>query len=404
MGRANWIKAGTILGAALALVPLATFAGCGPKNAFVPPPPPEVTVARPIEDQVLDYLEFTGTTQATDRVDVRARVAGYLKEIAFEDGQWVEKGDLLFVIEPEPFQVALASAEASLEKAQASRKLAEATLRRYAPLVRQGTVTEQELDVKRADLASALADVSTAKAAVAQAKLNLSYTRIEAPISGRIGRNLVDVGNLIQVEATLLATIENYAPIYAYFSISESDVLRLMQMRRAEGLNDAKQNPPMVFLGLSTEEGFPHEGRIDFADLGVDPDTGTRLLRAIFPNRDRSLLPGLFVRLRLPVGQPEAELLVTERAIGADQRGQYLLVVNDENKVEYRPVELGIEVGGMRVIKKGVGPNDWIVVNGLQRARPGAEVKPQRTEQKDLPGTGLAQVAGMKQKAEGSRQ
>jgi RND family efflux transporter MFP subunit len=350
-------------------------------------------VARPIEDQVLDYLQFTGTTQATDRVDIRARVAGYLKEIAFEDGAWVEKGDLLFIIEPAPFEAALASASAQLEKAQASLKLAEANYRRIAPLARQGTVTEQELDVQRAQVATAAADVSAAKAAVTQARLNLDYTRIEAPISGRIGRNLVDVGNLIQVEATLLATVENYAPIYAYFSVSESDVLRLMQMRRAAGLSGVKQNPPPIFLGLSSEEGFPHEGRLDFTDLGVDPGTGTQMWRAIFPNRDRHLLPGLFGRLRLPVGQPEPELLITERAIGADQRGQYLLVVNDENKVEYRPVELGIAVEGMRVIKKGVKAGEWVVVNGLQRARPGAEVQPQKTELTALRASGLAQVA-----------
>jgi RND family efflux transporter MFP subunit len=404
MRSASWTQLGTSIGAAAALLLPAAFVGCGPKNTFVPPPPPKVTVARPVEDKVLDYLEFTGTTQATDRVDIRARVAGYLKEVAFEDGAWVEKGDLLFVIEPAPFEAAMASANAQLEKAQASLKLAEANLRRITPLARQGTVTQQELDVQRAQVATAAADVSAARAAVTQARLNLDYTRIEAPISGRIGRNLVDVGNLIQVEATLLATIENYAPIYAYFSVSESDVLRLMQMRRDAGLSGVKQNPPPIFLGLSNEEGYPHEGRLDFTEVGVDPGTGTQLWRAIFTNNDRSLLPGLFGHLRLPVGRPEPELLITERAIGADQRGQYLLVVNDENKVEYRPVELGISVNGMRVIKKGVKAGEWVVVNGLQRARPGAEVQPQKTEQAVPGASGLAQVAAPQQPRQQSRQ
>lgn len=370
----------------LAAVPLGT--GCTRKNEFVPPPPPAVTVAKPVVKEVEDYLEFTGTTRAVDTVEVRARVAGYVKSIEFEDGQDVKEGDLLYVIEQEPFQVALASAEANLAKAEAALTLAEANLRRTEPLVKRGAIPEQELDVRRADVATARAELAAAKAAVDQAKLNLDYTEVRAPISGRIGRHLVDVGNLIAAQTTALATVESYQPIHVYFSVSESDVLRLMELQRADASSGDMPPPRELLLGLSEQGGFPYRGQLDYTDLGIDPDTGTQLRRGIFANENRELVPGLFVRVRLMLGKPQPRLLIDERAIAADQRGEYVLTVNDKDLVEYRPVELGMRVEGMRVVDRGIGADDRVVVNGIQRARPGAPVTV------DGPGEAHAQATG----------
>ncbi|MGH7201800.1 MAG: efflux RND transporter periplasmic adaptor subunit [Planctomycetaceae bacterium] len=364
----------------LGLVPLMLggLIGCQRQNEFVPPPPPEVTVARPVEREVVDTIEFTGTTRSTATVSLRARVNGYLERIAFEDGATVQKGDLLFVIEQAPFETALQAAQAELQKAQATLKLADANLARVTELHRRNVATPSQLDIQKAEQATAAAEVAAAEAAVKQAELDLGYTEIRAPISGRIGRHLVDVGNLIQAEETQLATIESVDPIHVYFHVSERDLLRFMEMVREDQLPDPEKQPPVLNMGLANETGFPHQGHLDYRELGVDPGTGTVLRRGVFPNPDHVLIPGLFVRISAPVGRPEPRLLVEERAIGSDQRGDYLLVVNEKGVVEYRPVELGIAVGGLRVVRDGVSEDDWIVTNGLQRARPGTTVNPQR--------------------------
>jgi RND family efflux transporter MFP subunit len=356
------------------------LAGCGRANEYVPPPPPKVFVDHPIYRSVADELTFTGNTRAIDAVSVRARVNGYLKSIEFVDGAHVEKGQLLFLIEPEPFETALNSAKASLDKALASEAFAKAELERTKPLVARGALSQQELDSKQADLAVARADVNSARAAVEQAELNLSYTRVLAPISGRVGRHLVDEGNLVQMQATLLTTVEAFQPIHAYFSVSEQDLLQLRESGHVNVSTTGNGVLPEVFLALSNEQGFPHAGKLDFADLGVDPATGTQLRRAVFPNRDEAILPGMFVRLRLPVGSPQQRLLIDERAIAADQQGEYVLVVGKDNIVERRSVELGRRIDGMRVVYKGLKQTEAIVVNGLQRARPGAPVDPQPTK------------------------
>jgi RND family efflux transporter MFP subunit len=369
----------------IALVGLAflVLPGCGEVNEYKAPPPPEVSVAKPVSEEVADFLEFTGSTRATDMVTIRARVNGYLKSIEFRDGADVKQGDLLFVIEPEPFEAALASAKANQKKAEAAYKLAAAEIKRTEPLVKRGALPEQELDVKEADLATADAGVAAAKAAVTQAELSLAYTQVRAPLSGRIGRHLADVGNLVQAETTVLARIESYTPLYVYFTVGEGDVLRYLDTRAAQLITSAGTDPepPQVFMGLGNEEGYPHTGTLEFSDLGVDPDTGTQLRRAVFKNEDRRLVPGLFARVRLPISKPKPELLVSERAIGTDQRGEYVLVVDKDNTVEYRPVKLGTTVHGMRVVDQGLKADEWIVVNGLQRARPGAKVDPKREEQ-----------------------
>jgi RND family efflux transporter MFP subunit len=356
------------------------LAGCQPKNEFIAPPPPQVTVALPIAKPVADTVDFVGRTEATATVDLRARVNGYLEKILFEDGATVKQGDLLFVIEQAPYQIALEAAKAELERAQATIELARSEYARIEPLVARQAVTQAELDTQAAQVKTSEAGLSLAQSAVRRAELDLSYTEIRAPISGHIGRHLVDVGNLIQAETTQLAIIQSIDPIYAYFDLSELDLLRFMEMLRKHELPDPSVTPPTLLLGLANETGFPHEGKLDFRELGVDPSTGTTMRRGIFPNPGNELIPGLFARIHATVGAPVPKLLVEDRAIGADQRGEFVLVVNDKNVVEYRPVKLGITDGSLRVIESGIGPNDWVIVNGLQRARAGVTVNPQREQ------------------------
>jgi RND family efflux transporter MFP subunit len=371
----------SVVARCLPLALLGAVAGCSAQNEFKPPPPPKVTVAQPVQRPVEDYVEFTGTTQATSSVDLRARVNGYLREINFRDGAQVKEGDLLFVIEQRPFRIALQAAEAQLQKAEANLQLKQASYRRIVELIQRKAASQQELDVQKAELASAQADVAAAQAAIEQARQNLDYTEVRAPLTGHIGRHLVDVGNLVAAEQTLLARIESIDPIHAYFYISDNDMTRFNELRRSEKIPETQ--PPtelQLYVGNESQQAYPHAGRLDFQELGVDPTTGTVLRRGVFPNPNQELVPGMFVRVRRATGDPSPKLLVEARALGADQRGDYLLVVNDKNVVEYRPVQLGQEVGAMRVIEQGVQPGEWVVVNGLQRARPGAPVDPEKAE------------------------
>ena len=360
---------------------VSVLSGCQPKNQFVPPPPPQVTVAQPVEKDVADSIEFVGRTAATATVDLRTRVNGYLEKILFEDGANVKQGDLLFVIRQAPYQIALDAATAELERTKATLELAQSEYRRIEPLVPQQAVTQAEFDTQSAEVKTSAANVALAEAAVRRAEIDLGYTEVRAPISGHIGRHLMDVGNLVQAEQTQLAIIQSIDPIYAYFDLSELDLLRFMEMLRKHELPDPSVTPPTLTMGLANEKGFPHEGRLDFRELGVDPNTGTTMRRGIFPNPDGALIPGLFARIHASIGEPVPKLLVEDRAVGTDQRGEYVLVVNDKNVVEYRPVKLGIDDGPLRVIEDGVKPTDWVIVNGIQRARPGITVNPQRAEE-----------------------
>jgi RND family efflux transporter MFP subunit len=354
--------------------------GCGPRNEFISPPPPEVTVALPLERDLAETMEFTGTTRATASVELRARVNGYLERIAFEDGAIVKEGDLLFVIQQAPFKADRDAAEAQLQKAKAELQLADANLARSEKLFEQKAITEQQFDIQKAERAKAAAEVASAEAALKQAQLNLGFTEVKAPFAGKMGRHLVDRGNIVQAEQTILAKIETIDPIYAYFYVSERDLLQFMELRRAGVIPDPEVEPPTLRLGLANEPDFPHIGKLDYLEWGVDPGTGTLLRRGTFPNTGYSMISGMFVRIRAELGKPQKRLLVEERAIGTDQRGDYVLVVNDQNIVEHRPVKLGMASGGMRVIDEGIGSNDWVIVNGLQRARPAAPVTPKRQE------------------------
>jgi RND family efflux transporter MFP subunit len=389
-----------VIAALTIAVSIGLLGGCGEENAYVEPPPPPVTVAKPLQQTVIDYLEFTGTTAAVEQVEVRARVKGFLQSMHFESGTQVEKGDLLFVIDPKPFQAKLDAAKAELASAEARLTKAESDFLRLSEAGSRGAVTERDVVAAEADRDAAKAAVSAAEAAVTDAELEFGYTRVTAPISGRISRNQVDVGNLVgDGDATLLTIVTKYDPIYAYFNINERDLLRVMQLYRenvkAKGIDPDTQPDTDIplYLELANEEGFPHEGELNFAESDVNPDTGTLQLRGVFPNPADPpvILPGLFTRIRLPLEQQQDALLVSERALGFDQGGPYLLAINDQNIVEKKPIVLDQLMDGLRVVKAGLEPGDWVVINGVQRARPGAKVDPQRTEMPTMAASAVSQ-------------
>ena len=357
--------------------------GCQDENVYVSPPPPKVTVGRPIQRNVTDYAEFTGTTECVESHEVRARVAGYLENIHFEDGARVSEGDLLFTIEQDPYEARLARARATLELSRAELRLAKVTLKRKESAHSDNAISEIELIEARARRDIAAASVAAAQAVVDAAELDLSYTEIHAAISGKISRRLVDEGNLVGAgQNTLLATIVRDEHIYTYFNVSERELLRFLRnMGPAETPEDGR-GETAVFLSLDEPAGELPVGRLDYVDNRVDPSTGTILTRAVFPNEHGTLVPGLFVRVRIALGDPRPALLVPERALGADQRGPYLAIVKADNTVEYRPVEIGPQVENLRVIEKGLHPDDRVVVMGVQRARPGATVVPVENEAK----------------------
>lgn len=352
--------------------------GCGPTaNTFVEPPPPEVTVSSPVEQPVTDSLELTGTTAAVESVEVRARVQGFLERIDFADGARVKAGELLFEIDPRTYQAEYDRDDAALVQARAHLTRAKSDFKRAEELLPKNAISQSDYDLTVSERDEAEAAVQVAEANLRAAKLNLDFTKVLAPISGRASRRLVDKGNLVGAsEKTLLTTIVNDDSIYAYANMSEYDLLRLNRKYRRDPQADSKpEQRTKALLGLADETGYPHEGWIDFVDNTVDPGTGTLRVRAIFPNDKRLLIPGLFVRLCIPL-ETHPGLLVPDLAVLADQSGRYVLVVNDQDVVEQRSVTAGATVDHMRVIENGLTPSDRVVVNGLQRARPGVKVKP----------------------------
>ena len=363
----------------MAVLFLSILTGCGEKNEYVEPRAPEVTVSKPLVQDVTDYLEFTGTTRAIEEIEIRARVKGFLESVHFEDGDFVKKDQLLFIIDPKPFEAAVESARGRLGKHRAQLERAQKEYERNLLLFKQNAASDANVVKWKGEMEESKAAVVTARAALDKAKLDLGYCTIRSPIEGRIGRKQVDVGNLVGAgEFTLLTTIRQWAPIYVYFSINERDLLRTMEMARKEGATADQPDKIPLQLSLANETGFPHEGHLDFVDATVDPETATMQLRGIFPNPGPPfiLIPGMFARVRLPIAEREKALLVTERALGQDQGGRYLLVVADENQVEQRYVKIGALRDGMRVILEGLTPEDEVVVKGIQRAIPGAKVTP----------------------------
>jgi RND family efflux transporter MFP subunit len=360
---------------------LIVFVGCGN------PPAPvekgkltEVMVSTPVERMVLDNEEFTGRTDAKRNVTVRARVSGYLQKVGFKEGSDVKEGDVLFEIDPRSYQAEFDRTDANVRQAQANLKTLQANFTRGNEMFSRRAIGQEEFDKITGDRDAMAAQVNLAIAQRDTAKLNLEWTKVVSPLTGRISRQLIDPGNLVKADDTALTTIVSLDPIYVYFDVDERTLLtvrRLIQNRKASSYRDTSLP---VYLGLSDEEGFPREGAINFADNQVDPMTGTLKVRGEFPNPGNLLSPGLFARIRLPIGTPHKSIMVAERALGTEQGQRYLFVVNDKDEVEYRKVKLGSLQGGLRVIDEGLKIGERVVVNGLQRIRQGAKVEAKLVE------------------------
>lgn len=367
--------------ASLLWLAFAWLAGCGQPNQYQPPPPPSVTVAKPVRQTVTNYLEETGTTESVQMVSIRARVNGYLEEQNFEAGADVTAGDVLYVIQQREYEAKLAAAQAETDSMQVALDLAKIEFERQKNLVAENATAQTKVDQANAARDGAAAALAAAEAALDQAKLDLEYTEVKTPISGRVGKTLVKLGNLVgEGEATHLTTVIAYDSIYVNFNISERAFLTAT--RREDGDSSARPDITKIkaYMRRATDKGFPFAGHLDYADLAVDQSTGTFMVRAIVPNPDRQIIPGLFVRVRIPLGVTENAVLVPERAVGADQAGRFVMIVGDDDVVERRNVEMGAKYEDMVVITDGLNGNERVVVDGLQRSRPGAKVSPKETQ------------------------
>jgi RND family efflux transporter MFP subunit len=342
-------------------------------------PPPQVTVAAAVSRKVTEFDEFTGRFEAVERVEVRPRVSGYISSVNFRDGDEVRKGDVLFVIDPRPYVAERDKARAQLAQARSQLALAKSERDRATKLLGQHAISQEEFDTRTAGNEQAQASVEGAQAALDSAALNLEFTRVTAPITARISRALVTSGNYVASGVTPLTTLVSLDPIYVTFDGDEQAYLRYSKLARASARGasqDATHNP--VVVGLANESGYPHQGTLVFIDNALDPATGTIHSRALLENHERLFTPGLFARIRLLDSAQHDAVLVNDSAIGTDQTVRYVLVVGASNKVEYRPVQLGPVIDGLRVVQSGLTAGETVVVNGLQRVRPGAQVQPHR--------------------------
>jgi RND family efflux transporter MFP subunit len=354
-----------------------TILGCGGRPpAIAPTGAPEVVVSQPVVKEIVDYEDFTGQTRALADVEVRARVTGYLEKVLFTEGAEVKKGDPLFVIDPRPYSALLHSAEGSLAQDRATLDLAKTEFARAEQLMPKNAIAGTDYDQAKNAVEVAKARIKSSEAAVETAKLNLDFCSIVAPIDGRISRQLIDPNNMVQADQTPLTTIVTIDPIYAYFDEDERTMLRVRRLIRDGKVKSIRDAKISVLLGLADEEGFPHEGVVNFVDNRVDLSTGTLRLRGVFPNPKRILSPGMFVRIRVPIGDPHPSLLISEQALGSDQGQKFVYVVNKQNEVSYRRVEVGMLQDGLRVIQKGLAAGERVVVSGLQRIRPGIKIEP----------------------------
>jgi RND family efflux transporter MFP subunit len=365
-----------------------------------------VSISRPVAREVREYAEYTGRTDAVSTVEVRARVTGYLVKVLFKDGDVVKQDDPLYEIDPRPFQDDLARAKGEVERCEARKKLLKIKVERYGGLVAKGVNPQEELDQYLAQQAENIGSLKSSEAQVERAALNLAFTKVAVPTTDtppltresefRIDRTLVTPGNMVTADTTVLTKLVSIDPMYAYFDVDEPTVLRVQKMIR-EGMIQARSGQKVeVVMGLADDlaRRFPLRGTLDFVSSTVDPQTGTISVRGVFPNPYKKpaqppmLTPGLFVRVRLHLGPPHDALLVTERAIGTDQGQKFVYVVDEANKVGYRPVRLGQMFDGLQAIEEGLKPDDRVVVNGLQRVRPGIEVQPEEVDMLSLAGPG----------------
>lgn len=365
----------------------ATVSGCRPgaPRAAVPETP-TIPVSQPVRREVTDYVDYTGRTDALESVGVRARVTGYLEKVLFKEGTEVKKNDALFEIDPRPYKAQLDQAQAQVELNQASLKLAQTTYERDRSIATSvaGGVSRQQLDQDRAAVDEAAARIKAAQAAVGVYQLNLEFTHVRAPLDGMVSRYYYTPGNLVLQDQTLLTTVVSLDPMYAYFDMDEPTLLRIKRAVNEGRIplpRDRSEIP--VLMGLQGEDGFPHQGAFNFINNVLNPSTGTIAVRGVFPNPrpekgTRLLVPGMFVRIRLPIGRPHPALLVIDRAVGSDQGLKFVYVVTGEQKVEYRRVTTGaIQDDGLRVIESGLNADDWVVTGGLQLVRPDMEASPQ---------------------------
>jgi len=348
------------------------------QNSFVPPPPPKVEVALPVQRAITRYLEATGNTAPIKNVDLVARVQGFLQSINYQDGTFVKAGTTLFTIEPETYKLKLEQAQAAEAGSQASVTQAESDYKRQADLVQKQAVSQSTLETSTATRDNMQANLQQSQVNTKIAAMNYGYTNVTAPFDGIVSAHLVSIGELVGVSSpTQLATIVALDPIYVNFNVNEQDVLRIREEARRRGMtaDDLKSLP--VEIGLQTESGYPHKGKLDYASPTINQSTGTLPVRGVLPNPDRVLLPGYYVRVRVPFEQQANALLVPDVALGSDQSGRYVLVVNGENVVEQRKVQTGPVEGELRVIDSGLKPDDRVVTAGLLRAIPGQKVDPQ---------------------------
>ena len=370
------------LGLLLVMITLVGLIGCSSAdNSAAKPgaaPLAKVKIAQPLAEDITEWDEYTGRIEAVNSVEVRARVSGYLDKVNFKAGDKVNKGELLFQIDPKPFIAQLHYAQAELERASAKHELAKNDLARAQRLFNVKAISEEEHDARSKGLRETVAAVQSAEATVYTAKLNLEFTNVNAPINGRIGRELITAGNVVSADVTLLSFIVSIDPVYVYVDADERSVLKYRRQAKKVGLGSLGEQQTPVELAVADEVGFPHTGHLDYIAPREDAATGTLSLRGVFANPDELLSPGFFARMRVRGSAPYPGILLPDRAIGTDQAQRFVWVVNQDNQVEYRKVELGAHIGQSRVITQGLKPEEWVVIEGLQKLKPGVKVNPER--------------------------
>ena len=383
----------------IALTVLIT-AACGkaPEATQSGTPPPAVSVAEVIEQQVTEWDEVTGRLEAPESVEIRPRVSGYIDKVAFDEGSLVKKGDLLFQIDPRPFEAEVKRLQAQLQQARANGTRAANEARRGERLRQSNAISAELADARSSAATAAQAEIAAIQAQLENAQLNLSFTRITAPIDGRVSRAEITEGNLVNAGQSLLTSVVSTDKVYAYFDADERVFLKYVELARKSG-GDARGDSP-VYLGLSSESGHPHRGELDFLDNQVNPRTGTIRGRAVFDNSEGLYTPGLYARLKLVGSETYPAALIKDEAIGTDLGKKFVLVLDKDNVVQYRAIELGPKLEGLRIVRSGLSKGEQIVVNGLQRAMPGAPVDPQSVPMAD--DSTLARLAELRRAVDGS--